>query len=302
MKKLILLAFILQSGSAFAFFAPSLDKAQKELDLLYSSQFSKLGFNSELVFTEQKKKEDRPQLFLGLHKKASKMGSSKAHWSYAINKLPNVCKEVLESGKNIPKDYKSKLYPKNRPAFPKKPFYEIVRECSDSLKENPSLIISYNMSLDQIATKIALEEKKHKEQKLASKLAKEKERKHPNYYTYLEWQESLDKLSRSSAFEFICKKENKYNQKLFSVCLRAEHRALNLIKASLENLWASKSGRENMNEILNILDVDFKESMKFVDGKAVPDMVLSKIRFRNSLEKYFKTKGFSVYDAIAVLN
>jgi hypothetical protein len=42
--------------------------------------------------------------------------------------------------------------------------------------------------------------------------------------------------------------------------------------------------------------------MKVVGGKPVPDMVLVKIRFRNSLEKYFKTKGFSVYDAIAVLN
>ena len=208
----------------------------------------------------------------------------------------------MESGQVLPKDYKSKLYPKNRPAFPKKPFYKMIRECSDSLNKNPDSIDSYNSSLDKLATEISLKEKRDKEQNLSDKKAREEEAKHPNYSSYAEWQKTLDKLSKSNVFEFICKEENQYNRELFNACLYSEHRSLNLIKASLENLWRSERGRENMDEILNILDSDFKESIKVVGGKPVPDMILSKILFRNSLEKYFITKGFSVYDAIAVLN
>ena len=301
-KKIILSIIVLHCSSAFALFSPSNEKAQKELDSLYVQYFVNLDFNGELVFSLQNQDDKIQKIFLGIHRKASKIGSVKGHWSYAINKLPNECKEILESGKKLPQDYESELYPKNRPTFPRKPFYEIVRNCEEYLNKIPSLISNYDLALDQMTTKMVQKAKKDKETRVAKEQAKEKESKHPNYTSYQEWIKTLDKLSKSRVFEFVCEEENKYNQQLFTVCLNAEHTALNLIQASLENLWGSMNGRKNMKDLINLLDSDLKDSMKVVNGKNIPDMVLTKIRFRKSLKRYFKVKGFSVYDAVAVLN
>ncbi|MFC6632430.1 hypothetical protein [Microbulbifer taiwanensis] len=300
MKKLLLLSLLLFCNSAVALFTPSREEAQKQLDSLYEEYFLKLTFGTEPVFSDADPEIKRESLFVGLHEKQQRVGVIDGHWSDGVSAFPLTCKIILETGRELPVDYESKIYPKRRSSYIRKTFYEVIDECARDLSDNHSLFKNYNLALDKIVFE-AMEREERITQKNSKPVKLEKESPLPDSEVYLETVGSLRKLSASNALLNICKTEYPYSADLTRGCLNSQQRALASVMSSLENLWASEKGRENIGEILKMLDSDLKDSMGVVDGKAVPDFLILKIRFRESLEKYCEMKGFSVYEAVAVL-
>lgn len=288
--------------AANAFFSPSQESAQNDLNSLYQNYFYKLTARGKPIFRKEKDPEQIKSAFLELHKKASKIATTKGHWAYSVKKLPNICKEILETGQTLPNDFNKKIYPKNHIQFPKQTFYSLIDDCKDFLSDSPGILENYNKGVSQFLSGIDKASKQKEKALKKEKLAKEIEQKHPNYKTYTEWKERLNKVSKSKAFQFMCKKEHEYNPDLYGICLRSEHNSISTISASLSNLWKNSNGRNNMHEIIKLLESDIESSLKVIEGKTIPDMVLVKIKFKSNLKKYFKIKGFKVFDAIAVLN
>lgn len=299
MNKLIAVILVLvYSPVSFALFAPSKESAQSDLDKLYQSYFYKLDFNGKKIFSGPENPEEISSFFSDLHNKSAKTASGEGHWAYSVKKLPSSCMTILESGPVLPEDYKIK----NRYGFSKKPFYKLVRKCEDLLSSSPALFSQYNSGLNELVLEMEKQNKREADRVEAATQARNKEQAHPNYNVYSEWVLILEALAKSNVFEISCKEENEYNSRMYMTCLNSEHGSLNLLAGSLENLWRNSNGRAHMDELLKLFEGDIEKSMKVIQGRPIPDMSLTKIRFRESLKSYFKNKGFSVYDAVAVLN
>lgn len=278
------------------------ERANQNLNSIYTTYFNRLSVNGELIFSNESRIKQKESFFLDFHKKAAKTATGKGHWAYYVNKFPCSCKDILETGLSLPKDFNRKVYPKNRVAFPKKSFNTMMSECNKKLSMSPQLLENYNLAIDALATNMAKEELRKKEITIAKAKAKEVEENHMNYDLYSTWLNKLDNISKSNLLEMHCREQHLYNSQLFYICFENEHGSKNSIYASLENLWSTKEGRNHMNEIISLLDSDMKKSTKMINGTPVPSMTLTRIRFRTNLINYFKLKGFSVYSAVAVLN
>ena len=263
------------------------ERATKRLALIYENYFTQLNQDKEF--------------FQYYHKRASRVRIN-ARWADYVNDFPCSCKDILETGPVLPEDFNRSVFPKNRPVFPKTSLNRVMSNCDRALQKAPELLENYSVAIKAIRSSLA-QVKLRKEaiaiEKAKDSLAKETHVNHDLYYGYLN---KLDGVFKSDLIRARSRELHPYDASLAYRSLENEYRSKNKIYASLQNLWATKEGRDHMREIITLLDSGFKVSIKRVNGVAVPSMVFTRIWFKESLIEYFKQEGFSVYEALSVLN